>query len=114
MKMRFFRRKTASDWRDLGQCRLHVFKPLDRSAPIVPGFSRPNFSRIIITNKKGTRLFLDEVLGETAFERVQRTGIAINILEKEGDEDGVVEASGGIGAKNQIFMMWVSSICFFF
>ncbi|TGZ78957.1 hypothetical protein EX30DRAFT_397469 [Ascodesmis nigricans] len=107
MKMRFFRRKTASDWRDLGQCRLHVFKPLDRSAPIVPGFSRPNFSRIIITNKKGTRLFLDEVLGETAFERVQRTGIAINILEKEGDEDGVVEASGGIGAKNQIFMMWM-------
>jgi hypothetical protein len=106
MKIRLYRRENASKWRDLGNARLNVLKPLEGQR----GRSmNDDDKRIVIVNKKGTTVLLDVVLGESAFERVARTGIAVSILVGEGEEDGTGKPGdvGGIGAKNTVYMMQV-------
>ena len=65
---------------------------------------------MVITNKKGDVILLDVVLGESAFERVARTGIAVSILTGEGEADGSLKPAdvGGVGAKNTVYMMQAS------
>jgi hypothetical protein len=106
MKIRLYRRENASKWRDLGNARLNVLKPLEGQR----GRSmNDDDKRIVIVNKKGTTVLLDVVLGESAFERVARTGIAVSILVGEGEEDGTGKPGdvGGIGAKSTVYMMQV-------
>jgi hypothetical protein len=106
MKIRLYRRENASKWRDLGNARLNVLKPLEGQR----GRSmNDDDKRIVIVNKKGTTVLLDVVLGESAFERVARTGIGVSILVGEGEEDGTGKPGGvgGIGAKSTVYMMQV-------
>ncbi|KAA8898778.1 hypothetical protein FN846DRAFT_961913 [Sphaerosporella brunnea] len=105
MKIRLYRRDHPSKWRDLGNARLNVFKPMEGARP-GKGPSEDD-KRIVITNKKGDTVLLDVVLGESAFERVARTGIAVSVLTGEGEEDGTGKPSqsGGIGAKSTVYMM---------
>lgn len=109
MKVRLYRRENASKWRDLGNARLNVLKPNEgqRGKSI-----NEDDKRVVITNKKGDAILLDVVLGESAFERVARTGIAISILTGEGEEDGTLKPAdiGGIGAKNTVYMMQASDM----
>ncbi|KAA8898779.1 hypothetical protein FN846DRAFT_991200 [Sphaerosporella brunnea] len=107
MKIRLYRRDHPSKWRDLGNARLNVFKPMEGARP-GKGPSEDD-KRIVITNKKGDTVLLDVVLGESAFERVARTGIAVSVLTGEGEEDGTGKPSqsGGIGAKSTVYMMQV-------
>jgi hypothetical protein len=107
MKFRLYRRENPSKWRDLGNARLHVFKPMEGARP-GKGVSEDD-KRIVITNKKGDAVLLDVVLGESAFERVARTGIAVSILTGEGEEDGtgVPGQTGGLGTKSTVYMMQV-------
>lgn len=104
MKIRLHLRVTSQKWRDLGNSRLNVFKPLEGQRGL--GIKEDD-KRVVITNKKGDKVHLDVVLGESAFERVARTGIAISILVGEGEEDGTGKPgnSGGIGAKCTVYMM---------
>jgi len=106
MKIRLHLRVTSQKWRDLGNSRLNVFKPLEGQRGL--GIKEDD-KRVVITNKKGDKVHLDVVLGESAFERVARTGIAISILVGEGEEDGTGKPgnSGGIGAKCTVYMMQV-------
>lgn len=63
--------------------------------------------RIIVTTRKGDVVHIDQALGEAAFERIGRTGMAVNIFTGEGAED--VRHHGGIGAKNLVYMFQVCS-----
>jgi hypothetical protein len=107
MKIRLYRRENPSKWRDLGNARLNVFKPMEGARP--GKGVREDDKRIVITNKKGDTVLLDVVLGESAFERVARTGIAVSILTGEGEEDGtgVPGQTGGLGTKSTVYMMQV-------
>jgi len=105
MKVRLYRRENgAGKWRDLGRARLHVFKPHEgqRGRKL-----NEDDKRIVVTNKKGGTVHLDVVLGESAFERVARTGVALSVLTGEGEADGTGKPgeSGGIGAKSTVYMM---------
>ncbi|KAH0614091.1 uncharacterized protein H6S33_005977 [Morchella sextelata] len=103
-KIRLYRRENASKWRDLGNSRLSIMKPPSNH-------KRHNATgdekRIIATNKKGNVVLLDVVLGESSFERVARTGIAVSVLVPEGEENGtgVPGDVGGLGAKSVVYMM---------
>jgi hypothetical protein len=109
MKIRLYRRENASKWRDLGNSRLNVFKPLEGPGPKGRDIDEDD-KRVVITNKKGDSILLDVILGESAFERVARTGIAMSVLISEGEEDGTGKPAhvGGIGAKSTVYMMQVS------
>ncbi|CCX33637.1 Similar to hypothetical protein [Tuber melanosporum Mel28]; acc. no. XP_002836656 [Pyronema omphalodes CBS 100304] len=108
MKIRFYRRENPSKWQDIGNARLIVLKPLDGQRARNQGEDE---KRVVIVNKKGTTVHLDVILGESAFERVARTGIAISILTGEGEEDGTGKPgdTGGLGAKNTVYMMNMKS-----
>ncbi|KAI5812511.1 hypothetical protein BZA77DRAFT_139847 [Pyronema omphalodes] len=108
MKIRFYRRENPSKWQDIGNARLIVLKPVDGQRARNQGEDE---KRVVIVNKKGTIVHLDVILGESAFERVARTGIAISILTGEGEEDGTGKPgdTGGLGAKNTVYMMNMKS-----
>ena len=105
LKMRLYRRETNLKWRDMGNARLHVLKP-----PEVNTWD--DRKRVVVTNRKGGVIHLDQALGEAAFERIARTGMAVNILTGEGEADGSVKHHGGIGAKNSVYMFQVCTIYF--
>ena len=62
--------------------------------------------RILITSSKKTNTamtLLDVCLGESCFERVARTGIAISVWEER--EEGVAKEGGVVGGKGRLFMV---------
>lgn len=108
-KIRLYRRENASKWRDLGNSRLSILKPTAQNTKQQNSLSTGEEKRIVVMNKAGTNVFLDEVLGESSFERVARTGIAVSVLVGEGADNGtgVPGGVGGIGAKSIVYMMQV-------
>ena len=105
LKIRLYKRESASKWRDLGSARLSILKP-----PISEGLNRvPEEKRIVVRDKSGKVILLDETLGEQCFERVARTGIAVSILVGELGSDGQkgISGVGGLGAKNTVYMLQV-------
>lgn len=105
LKIRLYKRESASKWRDLGSARLSILKP-----PIPEGSQKvPEEKRIVVRDKSGKVVLLDETLGEQCFERVARTGIAVSILVGELGADGKSGVSdvGGLGAKNTVYMLQV-------
>ncbi|KAF8425942.1 hypothetical protein EV426DRAFT_531047 [Tirmania nivea] len=106
LKIRLYKRETASKWRDLGPARLSILKP-----PIPERSNRvPEEKRIVVRDKSGKVVLLDETLGEQCFERVARTGIAVSILVGELGADGQkgISEAGGLGSKNTVYMLQVS------
>ncbi|KAJ5746987.1 uncharacterized protein N7511_008683 [Penicillium nucicola] len=64
--------------------------------------------RIVIRGKTRGETLLDVCLGESAFERIARTGIAISIREE--NEDGSVAKKGGVATgSGKIFMIQMKS-----
>ena len=105
LKIRLYKRESASKWRDLGPARLSILKP-----PLSEGLNRaPEEKRIVVRDKSGKVVLLDETLGEQCFERVARTGIAVSILVGELGPDGQkgISGVGGLGAKNTVYMLQV-------
>lgn len=131
-KIRLYVRETQSKWRDMGAARLTIMPA--RPAPRRPGTSSSRRSdtsvgadegspptsgsvsprqatepekRIVVRGKTRGEVLLDVCLGESAFERVARTGIAVSIPEAN---DGALPKEGGvIGKFSKIYMIQMKS-----
>ncbi|GAB7359935.1 hypothetical protein MBLNU230_g7460t1 [Neophaeotheca triangularis] len=106
-KIRLYIRETASKWRDMGSARLSILIP-PRPDPNVPANPATTGlkKRILISGRTKGETLLDATLGETSFERVARTGIAVSVWE----EGAAVGATGGVnpsGAK--VYMVQMKS-----
>ena len=118
-KIRLYIRETASRWRDMGSARLTIMRP-EKSNPGPDG--RPmnsahqgiNEKRIVVNGKTKGEVLLDVQLGESCFERVARTGIALSVWEDvigPNGEVGVVGAVGGVGGgRARVYMIQVNDV----
>jgi hypothetical protein len=120
-KIRLYARETASKWRDMGAARLTITKPPPGMMPLRPPVGPGSLSspsrltgqekRIIIHGKSAGEILLDACLGESCFERIARTGIAVSVWEEmvgPNGEVGVVAAVGGVGGtRSRIYMLQV-------
>ncbi len=61
-----------------------------------------NEKRIVITGKTKGELLLDATLHESCFERVARTGIAVNVWE---EHEEVSKSGGVVGGKGRTYMI---------
>lgn len=115
MKIRLYLRESASKWRDMGSARMTVVLP-PRPDPEAPADPRTigQEKRIIISGKTKGETLVDATLGETAFERVARTGIAVSVWEEQvgpNGELGQVGAVGGVnGARQKVYMVQMKSV----
>ena len=120
-KIRLYARETASKWRDMGSARLTIMRPekneLEASSgrpASSSGYQGMNEKRIVITGKTKGEVLLDVQLGESCFERVARTGIAISVWEDvvgPNGEVGVVGAVGGVsGGRANVYMIQVCAV----
>ncbi|KAJ9193722.1 hypothetical protein DTO021D3_8100 [Paecilomyces variotii] len=130
-KIRLYLRESQSKWRDLGAARLTIMpaspapsrpqtsggspengninseasessRPPSVSAP--PRREMTSEKRIIVRGKTRGEILLDVCLGESAFERVARTGIAVSVWEE--NEGGTVAKEGGVtGGSFKIYMI---------
>ena len=120
-KIRIYIRETASRWRDMGSARLtikraevNVLDP-DGRPMSSGGVSRQlaHEKRIIVNGKTKGEVLLDVQLGESCFERVARTGIAVSVWEDvvgPNGEVGIVNAVGGVsGGRAKVYMI---QVCF--
>ena len=115
-KIRLYTRETASKWRDMGSARLTIMRP-DRSnpgpecRPMSSVHQGLNEKRILVHGKTKGEVLLDVQLGESCFERVARTGIALSVWEDvvgPNGEVGVVGAVGGVGGgRATVYMIQV-------
>lgn len=118
-KIRLYTRETASRWRDMGSAKLTIMRP-EKSMNVEPdgrptsngGHQGGNEKRIVVHGKTKGEVLLDVQLGESCFERVARTGIALSVWEDvvgPNGELGVVNAQGGVvGGRAQVYMIQVS------
>ncbi|KAL9119300.1 MAG: hypothetical protein Q9187_004147 [Circinaria calcarea] len=109
-KIRLYIRETASKWRDLGSARLTIMRPTNSSHPLLtPASAQRNAQsqdekRILVRGKAADTLLLDVTLGESCFERVARTGIAVSVWE--AFEGGMVQKEGGVvGGSLKVYMI---------
>ena len=108
-KIRLYIRENSSKWRDLGSARLTILRPTNASHPLAPGIrpSIANQKRILIRGKNEDVPLLDATLPENCFDRVARTGIAVNIWE--AFEGGQVAKEGGVvGGSLKCYMIQVN------
>jgi hypothetical protein len=70
--------------------------------------------RIIVSGKTKGETLIDATLGESCFERVARTGIAVSVWEETlgpNGEVGQVGAVGGVnGARAKVYMVQMKSV----
>ena len=115
-KIRLYVRETASKWRDMGSARLTIMKPDGgNSGPdgrfMISAHQGLGEKRILINGKTKGEVLLDVQLGESCFERVARTGIALSVWQDvvgPNGEVGVVGAVGGVGGgRATVYMIQV-------
>ena len=141
-KIRLYQRETQSKWRDMGAARLTITNPARPTSSTPAAQSSINGStsnsnsssgatsaiaptptpapprqekRIIAMGKTKGETLLDVTLGESCFERVARTGIAVSVWEENvgpNGEIGQVGAVGGVGARARVYMVQVR-LCYF-
>ena len=117
-KIRLYIRETASRWRDMGSARLTILRaerhqvgpeggPLNAGTHHQPLHEK----RIVVNGKTKGEVLLDAQLGESCFERVARTGIAVSVWEDvvgPNGEVGVAGAVGGVaGGRAKVYMIQV-------
>ena len=115
-KIRLYIRETASRWRDMGSARLTIMQPT--ALTLHPGFAdgakHLKEKRVLVNGKTKGEVLLDVQLGESCFERVARTGIAVSVWEDvvgPNGEVGVVNAIGGVaGGRVRVYMIQVCHI----
>ncbi|CAD6589464.1 MAG: hypothetical protein ASARMPRED_004050 [Alectoria sarmentosa] len=120
-KIRLYIRETASKWRDMGSARLTIMRPDGSNAeakgrPTTSAHQGLNEKRILVHGKTKGEVLLDVQLGESCFERVARTGIALSVWEDvvgPNGEVGVVGAVGGVGGgRATVYMIQVCEVSF--
>jgi hypothetical protein len=115
MKIRLYLRESASKWRDMGSARMTIVLP-PRPDPEAPADPRTlgQEKRIIVSGKTKGETLIDATLGESCFERVARTGIAVSVWEETlgpNGEVGQVGAVGGVnGARAKVYMVQMKSV----
>lgn len=122
-KIRLYARESQQKWRDMGAARLSIMRPSRPSSPNAnpyvrqgqgsPGQRNPEAEkRIVVLGKTKGETLLDVTLGESCFERVARTGIAVSVWEDTvgtNEEVGGIPAIGGLtGTKARVYMIQVS------
>lgn len=113
-KVRLYYRESAGKWRDMGSSRLSIMQP-PRESGMGPALNRDGSlkqeKRIVVLSKAKNETLLDVTLTEESFERVARTGIAVNMVEQhmgENGEVGVVKKTGGVLVNRQrVYMLQV-------
>lgn len=102
-KIRLYIRESQNKWRDMGSARLSILLPPRPSAG-VPASPRTIGleKRILISGKTRGETLLDVTLGESCFERVARTGIAVSVWE---DRTGPVTSGGVLASKADTYMI---------
>ncbi|RAH76050.1 hypothetical protein BO86DRAFT_36571 [Aspergillus japonicus CBS 114.51] len=129
-KIRLYMRETQSKWRDMGAARLTIMpappEPRDTGrsdsntfsegmdgSPPGSGAASPRRTtepekRILIRGKTRGEVLLDVCLGESCFERVARTGIAVSVWEET--EGGAMPKKGGVMVgSSRIYMIQMKS-----
>ena len=119
-KIRLYMRETASRWRDMGSARLTIMRPeISQVGPDVAPTSgggagaqhAVNEKRIVVNGKTQGEVLLDVQLGESCFERVARTGIALSVWEDvvgpNGEVGGVAAQGGVAGGRARVYMIQV-------
>lgn len=119
-KCRLYERDSfSSKWRDMGSARLTIMLPdpsitqsTMRQGQGSPGMRDPTQEkRIVVVGKSKGQTLLDVTLGESCFERVARSGIAVSVWEDvmgPNGQVGTVGAVGGVsGARARVFMIQV-------
>lgn len=149
-KIRLYMRETQTKWRDMGAARLTIMPATDganetltpasssspAASPAAAGRPPTSFSsatpratdneprkRILIHGKTRNEVLLDVSLGESSFERVARTGIAVSVWEEKsatskdsvfggssgGGGGGMPERGGVTGGTYRIYMVQMKS-----
>ncbi|RAL05230.1 uncharacterized protein BO80DRAFT_131537 [Aspergillus ibericus CBS 121593] len=133
-KIRLYLRETQSKWRDMGAARLTIMpaSPDSRRPDTASGHGDSGSiaegveggspgsgaasprrgveqeKRIVIRGKTRGEVLLDVCLGESSFERVARTGIAVSIWEE--NEGGAMPKKGGVTVgSSKIYMIQMKS-----
>ena len=113
-KIRLYIRESTTKWRDLGHARLTIMLPprRDTSGPADPRITGLE-KRVLVCGKKGNAM-LDVTLGESCFERVARTGIAVSVWTEgigSNGEVGYAAATGGVvSSKSTVYMIQMKSV----
>ncbi|SMR45977.1 unnamed protein product [Zymoseptoria tritici ST99CH_1E4] len=106
-KMRLYIRETAGKWKDLGSARLMIMLPPRPDASAAPNPRTMGMEkRVMVYGKSKGELLLDVTLGESAFERIARTGIAVSVYE---ESEHIGPAGGVLLAKTTIYMIQMKS-----
>lgn len=125
-KIRLYVRETASRWRDMGSARLTIMRPEISQVgpdgrPMSGGIGGAgggahqavNEKRIVVNGKTKGEVLLDVQLGESCFERVARTGIALSVWEDvvgpNGEVGGVAAQGGVAGGRARVYMIQMKS-----
>jgi hypothetical protein len=105
----YVRQNQGSKWADLGSARLSIMQreqDRDVNTPIM--LQTGAEKRILVVGKSKAEVMLDVTLGESCFERVARTGIAVSVWEDVVPEGHGVAATGGVAEKRvKIYMIQV-------
>lgn len=113
-KIRLYIRENASKWKDLGSARLTVMLPPRQESPSTNPKITGMEKRVLVYGKSKGELLLDVTLGETAFERVARTGIAVSVYEENMGPNGEVGRVGAVGgvlsARTTVYMVQMKSV----
>lgn len=111
-KIRLYLRQTKGKWIDLGSARLSVLQTKgdgDSDAGVKSPFALHTGleKRILVTSKAG-EVMLDATLGESCFERIARTGIAVSLWEDAVAGGRGVAATGGVAERRmKVYMLQV-------
>ena len=114
-KIRLYQRESQSKWRDMGSARLTITNPvrpgsINGNGAAAGGAPARQEKRIVATGKTKGEVLLDVTLGESCFERVARTGIAVSVWEEivgPNGEIGQIGPVGGVGARARVYMIQV-------
>ncbi|KAH8602304.1 hypothetical protein B0O99DRAFT_606209 [Bisporella sp. PMI_857] len=117
---------TPGGWDDRGSARLDISVPppgMHQRSSLRTGIERRVTARLKGKEGEPGIVVLDEVLGSDCFQKVQRTGIAVNVWEDLVDEKGEVgriRRTGGVSGTTKKWMFqtssaaecnWIYSLC---
>ncbi|ODM16379.1 hypothetical protein SI65_08379 [Aspergillus cristatus] len=123
-KIRMYVRETQTKWRDMGAARLTIM-PAPASSSTRPNTASSDANsnnpdarrsslqepqkRIVVRGKTRNEVLLDVCLGESSFERVARTGIAVSVWEDAHAGGAMPEKGGVTGGSYKIYMIQMKS-----
>jgi hypothetical protein len=104
----YVRQNHGGKWADLGSARLSIMQRDEQGINTPTMLQTGMEKRILVVGKSKAEVMLDVTLGESCFERVARTGIAVSVWEDVVKEGHGVAATGGVAEKRvKIYMIQV-------